>query len=600
MTSASPTRLQEAAALLQCGDPVRALAIAEAAATIDPHDAEALHLLALALSKTGEADRATSTFEAAAAIHPRKDVILVNLGNHLRRAGRLAAAAQAYERAAAAAPASADAFAALGAARARRGENPAAAAADENALRLNPGHAAALNGSGNLAAARGRHADAAEFFTKAIAAAPQSVAAYVNRGAAQRMLGRHEAALADLDRALALAPAQPDAAFQRASTLRVLGRFDEAGAGYRAALALAPMRAEIHRELAGMMFEIGREGEAFSALDAILARQPGAALLVTRGELSLQFGDAAGAAEAAQRALALAPGNARALGLQATAARQTGLMIEALRAAQDSVLAAPDDFELLHLCCEIEMAAGRAQDAARRLARPAPAAHLQKHIALKATAMRVAGDPDYRRYYDYDRLTAQIDIDPPAGFASVEAFNDALFNAIAPLQRTRQRPLDQTLFGGTQSPGRLWNEAHPVIQVFAKTMLALARRFVDRLADDPGHPFLSRKSRDLECAGAWSVMLSSGGGHVDHIHPAGWVSASYYVSSPAEIFAGERAGHLRLGASGVPGISLPAERYFAPRAGSVVFFPSYIWHGVEPFDASAPRVTAPFDLAPAS
>lgn len=212
--------------------------------------------------------------------------------------------------------------------------------------------------------------------------------------------------------------------------------------------------------------------------------------------------------------------------------------------------------------------------------------------------MRAAGDPDYRRYYDYDRFTAQIAIDPPAGFSSIAAFNAALFAAIAPLHRTRQRPADQTLYGGTQSPGRLWNEKHPIIRLYAETMLSAARRFVSRLPDDADHPFLARKSLDLDCAGAWSVMLSSGGGHVDHIHPAGWISACYYVESPPEIFSGDRGGHLRLGAAGVAGLDLPAERYFPPTPGTVVFFPSYVWHGVEPFSGSSPRVTAPFDLAP--
>lgn len=600
MTSASPSRLREAAAFLQSGDAARALAIAEAEAKANPNDAEALHLLALALSASGDLDRATQAFEAAAALHPRKDVILVNLGNALKRAGRTAAAVSAYERAVAAAPASAEAWAALGAARAQLGERPAAADAFASALKISPSNVAALNGLGNVAAARGRHAEAADYFTKAIAAAPQSFFAYVNRGAALRMLGRGAEALADLDRSLVLAPGHPEAAFQRASTLRVMGRFDEAAAGYRAALAAAPMRTDVHRELAGMMFEAGRASEAFLSIDAILARQPSPALLVTRGDLSMLFGDIDGAQEAARRALALAPQEPRALGLFAKCARQQGSVGEALSAAQAAVVAAPDDFELLHLCCEIELLAGRASDAAQRLERTAPSRHLQKHIALKATAMRAAGDPEYQRYYDYDRLTAQIEIAAPPGFASVDAFNAALLDAIAPLHRTKQRPIDQTLFGGTQSPGRLWNENHPVIQLFAETMLAEARRFVARLPDEAGHPFLARKSPQLECAGAWSVMLSSGGGHVDHIHPAGWISASYYVSSPPEIFAGDRAGFLRLGATGVPGFTLPAERYFPPRAGSVVFFPSYIWHGVEPFEASAPRVTAPFDLAPAA
>lgn len=599
MTSASTTRLQQAAAFLQSGDTARALAIAEAEAASNPNDAEAQHLLALALSRSGDVERAVSAFDAAAALHPRKDVILVNLGNHLKRAGRLQAAVSAYKRAAMAAPDSAEALAALGAAQAQLGESAAAAEAFMRALKISPKNAVALNGLGNLSAARGRHASAADYFGKAIAAAPQSFAAYVNRAATFRRLGRNEESLADLDRAAALSPGHPEVAFQRASTLRILGRFDEAAAGYRAALAAAPTRADIHRELAGMLFEAGRAGEAFMMLDNTLDRLPSAALLVTRGELSLLSGDCVAAGDAARRALAISPEDPRALGLVAKAGRQSGSMKEALAAVQKAVALAPDDFALLHLCCEIELAAGFTQEAARRLDRPAPAAHLQRHIALRATAMRASGDPDYRRYYDYDHLTAQIDIDAPAGFATVEAFNRAMVEAIAPLHRAKQRPLDQTLFGGTQSPGRLWNEAHPVIQVFAETMLAAARRFVDALPDDASHPFLARKSGDLDCAGAWSVMLSSGGGHVDHIHPAGWISASYYVSSPPEIFRGARAGHLRLGASGVPGLQLPPERYFPPRPGSVVFFPSYVWHGVEPFEGSAPRVTAPFDLAPA-
>ena len=600
MTSASLSRLGEAAAFLQRGEAARALAIAEAEAKSRPRDAEALHLLALALSASGEIDRAVPAFESAAALHPRRDIILVNLGNALKRAGRVAAAIGVYERAVAAAPASADAWAALGSARAQGGDNMAAADAFAQALKSAPSNAAALNGLGNLAVARGRQAEAADFFTRAIAAAPQAFHAYVNRGAALRRLGRSVEALADLDRALAIAPGNAETLFQRASTLRVLARFDEAAAGYRAALAAAPMREDIHRDFAAMMFETDRAAEAFTLIDAIIARTAAPALLVTRGELSMLFGDADAAGEAARSALALAPQDPKALGLLAKWARQRGSLAEALSAAQASAAAAPDDFELLHLCCEIELLAGRANDAARRLDRPAPPRHLQKHIALKATAMRAAGDPDYRRYYDYDRLTAQVDIAAPPGFASVEDFNAALLGAIAPLHRTRQRPVDQTLFGGTQSPGRLWNEKHPVIQLFAETMLAEARGFVARLPCEADHPFLARKSGELECAGAWSVMLSSGGGHVDHVHPAGWISACYYVSSPPEIFAGDRAGHLRLGATGVPGFTLPAERYFPPRAGSVVFFPSYIWHGVEPFEAAAPRVTAPFDLAPVS
>jgi tetratricopeptide (TPR) repeat protein len=600
VTSASFLRLQEAAALLQRGEAARALALAEAVAAANPQDAEALHLMALSLSKMGDVERAAASFEAAAALHPRRDVILVNLGNHWRRAGRLSEAASAYERAATAAPGSAEALAALGSARAMLGERAAAVSAFEAALQIDPRNVTALNGLGNLAVARHRHEDAVGLFSKAIEAAPNSAAALVNRGASLRRLGRLDASLADLDRAASMATSPPEAQFQRAATLRTMARFDEAAAGYRAALALAPMRIDIHREYAGMMFEMGRVGDAFGVLDRVIAAQPSPALLTARGDLSLLFGDVEAAAAAADRALALAPNDASALGLAANAARQTGALERALEAARRAAACAPGDFALLHLCCEIELATGHGADAARRLKGEAPAEHLQKHIALKATAMRVSGDPDYRRYFDYDRFTAQIEIDPPEGFSTVADFNTALYAAIAPLHRTAQRPLEQTLYGGTQSPGRLWNESDRIIRLYAETMLATARRFAAALPDDSAHPFLARKSTELECAGAWSVILSSGGGHVDHVHPAGWISACYYVESPPEIFSGDRAGFLRLGATGVPGLSLPAERYFPPRPGTVVFFPSYVWHGVEPFAAPTPRVTAPFDLAPAA
>ena len=151
--------------------------------------------------------------------------------------------------------------------------------------------------------------------------------------------------------------------------------------------------------------------------------------------------------------------------------------------------------------------------------------------------------------------------------------------------------------------GRLWSEPDPAIQALKQRLLEAAGAYVSRLPDDPGHPFLARKSTRLECAGAWSVMLSSGGGHVDHIHPEGWISASYYVRVPEEVSgldpeADEKAGFLRLGASGVDGVGLSAEKWVKPEPGAVVFFPSYIWHGVEKFTSQTPRITAPFDLTP--
>jgi uncharacterized protein (TIGR02466 family) len=590
--------LERAAKLFTSGDAGGALAICDGVLRRAPGDVEALHLRALSLGRLARIDEASEAFERAASLHPAKGVVLVNYGNALKAAGRLADANAVYSRATQAAPGSSAAWNALGLACAGLGDREAARAAYGRALALEPRNAPALNNLALLEAAANRHAVAIDLFARALDIAPAMLSALINRAAALRTLGRLEESLSDATRASAIAPHSVEARAQIAASLRALGRFGEAEAAYRESLRLDPRRVDVHRDLINMLFESGEGVRAFDAIDAAIAAGGPTSLMTTKAEAALMTGDVATALAAADRAIAADPGNAAAYGMRARAMRASGEFRAARDAARRSVALAPDDFGLLHYCAEIELANGEPEAAAERLDREPPRQHLQKHIALRATAMRLAGDPAYRRYYDYDRFTAQIAIDPPTGFSSINEFNRALADAIAPLHKTSNRPVDQTLYGGTQSVGRFWNETHPVIQLYVHAMRAAAERYVRALPDDPDHPFLARKSLSLDCVGAWSVMLRSGGGHVDHIHPAGWISACYYVAAPESVLVGARAGHLRLGASGVPGITLEAERWFAPTPGTVVFFPSYIWHGVERFEAQEVRITAPFDLAP--
>ena len=97
------------------------------------------------------------------------------------------------------------------------------------------------------------------------------------------------------------------------------------------------------------------------------------------------------------------------------------------------------------------LVAGDFERAVACLTSEPPLEHLQKHIALRAIAMRLSDDEEYRRYYDYDRFVFKTIIETPEGYDSLEAFNTALAAAIEPLHATSQRPLDQTLYGGTQS-----------------------------------------------------------------------------------------------------------------------------------------------------
>jgi len=591
-------RLQKAVGLLQAGDAPGALVEIDAALGDDPNEVESLHLKAMALGRAGRVDEAAMAFERAAAAHPRKDVVLTNFGNCLKNAGRLEASRSAYERAVAAAPQSTDALNALGLVCRELGDLAASRAALERALEINPGQANALNNLAMIEAGANRLDRAVELLTRAVAAEPRLLSAWINRGSTLRRLGRFDEAIADQRKAALLAPKLAEPHYQIAAALRTAGRIDEAIVSYRQALALGPMRADIHREYSGLLLETGRSDIAFELFDKAIDATNSPDLAAARADVALTSGDALTAARFSLRALGANPNHPQANEVLARASRALGDFGRALAAARLACEQAPGDFAIMHTCCELEMAAGEFAAAVEKLKRDAPPKHLQKHIALKAIALRASGDASYRTLYDYDRFTAQIAIEPPPGYESVSAFNSALARSIERLHHTTDRPVDQTLYGGTQSPGRLWNEPDPVIQTYVAAMREAAIAYVRRLPDDPGHPFLARKSEHLDCVGAWSVILASGGGHVDHIHPAGWISACYYVISPPEIFTGERAGYLRLGASGIPGLQFPAERYYPPTPGTVVFFPSFVWHGVEPFSAASRRVTAPFDLAP--
>ncbi len=591
--------LQEVQRRLQSGDHGAALAGAESVLVRAPGHAEALHLRALALGSLGRIDEAIRAYAAAAEAHPQKQAVFSNLGNALLAAGRPAEAVAAYRRAVAFDPSFAKAWLNLGVALDRTGDANAAIAALKTAAQLEPKNARAQDNLGAALEKAGDREAAREAYGAALQADPNYAPALINRGRMLRDAGDAESAIVDLARAVAKAPSSSDAHHQLANARRVAGRSAEAEEAYRKAVALAPQSIEAHRDFAGFLWETGRPAEFLSALDDAVARAPSAALFDLYAELAFLSGDHQLSERAASRLISGFPEKSSGYLRLARVRRHQKRTAEAIELARRALAATPDDFAARHECAEALLADGQYTEAASLLANDAPRAHLQRHVALRALALRASGDAAYRRDYDYDRFVAKIFIDAPEGFASVAEFNAALLVALAPLHAQRSvRPIDQTLYGGTQSLGRLWEEKAPVFQTFKTAMLATARRYVESLPDDSGHPFLAQKSTDLACAGAWSVKLVSGGGHVDHFHPKGWISATYYVRVPPELSQEEKAGFLRLGGSGVPGVNLPPERWVRPEEGAVVFFPSYIWHGVEPFTAASERVAAPFDLAP--
>ena len=92
------------------------------------------------------------------------------------------------------------------------------------------------------------------------------------------------------------------------------------------------------------------------------------------------------------------------------------------------------------------------------------------------------------------------------------------------------------------------------------------------------------------------MRLTDAGFHVNHVHPAGWLSSALYIALPEAVAEGEQ-GWLKLGEPQAElGLGLAPFRTIEPKAGRLVLFPSTMWHGTIPF-AAGERMTVAFDVA---
>jgi tetratricopeptide (TPR) repeat protein len=262
-----------------------------------------------------------------------------------------------------------------------------------------------------------------------------------------------------------------------------------------------------------------------------------------------------------------------------------------------------EETNLLVSIAEAALAGGDPQKAAAFCERSvAQAPHDQVALAVLGTAWRMQADARDEELNGYDSLIRVFDLDPPEGFSDMESFNAELNAWLDRIHPTTKEYLDQSLRNGSQTPDKLFGAGHDLVERLQRRIRETIARYIAEMKEDARHPLLSRKAGNFDYTGSWSSRLRDCGFHTNHIHPEGWISSCYYVALPRAVEDCEgRQGWIKFGEPALDvALKDPIRRAIQPKAGRLVLFPSYMWHGTIPFHDTEPRTTIAFDVIPQS
>ena len=553
-----------------------------------PH-AAVLHLLAMVEAKRGAAVAARDAFIAALRLAPRDPQLCNNFANFLADLGEADAALAQYGRALAAAPSFHDARYNRALLLQKLGRLDEALVELDRVAAARPGEARLQSARGSVLLALGRLREAADAYDAALAVDPDRATAAVGRARVAMERGE-EAAPALYRRALALRPGDPELQIDLAEAMEVEGDPD-AVATLAAAVAARPSWAAGQKALARMRWEAG-EGRAFTRdLEAAIEKTPGDRDLWRAFASALAEADLnAEAADAAARARA-AVGDDPSLvlleAIRASEAKQTE-RADRLFAQLPEGIGGRSNLEGRH-----RLRTGEYDRAARLLDRARGEQPWDIGTwALTGLLWRLTADP--RAHW----LLGQPGFVDARSLPFEQAELAATAARLRGLHRTRAHPIGQSLRGGTQTRGHLFERGEPEIAALKQAIERAIGEYWDRLPPpDPAHPLLRHRGRRPVLKGSWSVRLTDGGFHTSHFHPEGALSSACYFVVPEPHAPME--GWLELG--GPPGgLDVPVEplHRIEPAPGRMALFPSYLFHGTRPF-SSGERLTVAFDVAAA-
>ena len=596
-------QIEQAQALIRSGRPQAAWPILAPLRQAIDSDGRSLRVYSRAARANGQLDEAIGALKRIAVLESDPPEIMAAIATAYGKAERHAEAYEHWSAMAASHPAVIEAHLNRAIAASCAGMHDQAVKAARLGLERFPGDSRLLATEASILRNAGRIDDSIDAFAIAVAADPERPLTRRNQGLALRAACRFDDACDAFRAAERLGMTGAEFYVDWAAAALEAQRPDEADGLYLRALADDPAHDEAREGLTRVRIEFQGGQGAFDHYEQAATRKPSDPKAWFEWSRALMFNRRTAAAlEVAERGLAANPGSWELMAAKAYGRGMLGDAAAALDELDSLLRGQPKDSPLQTIVTQIALRAGRPDRAAEVLeAQTARDPTDQVAWSMLGLAWRLLGDPREHWLCDYDRLIMVTDVTPPDGSRSAPEYADEVAAFLDPLHLAMSAPGDQSLRGGTQSNGSLFARQDAATRRFREAVTIAAQKAVSQLPDDPGHPFLSRKSSRLGFSGSWSIRLLAGGHHVPHIHPGGWMSSAYYARLPAGDAAAQarHEGWIQFGVPpehlGLP--SLEPRRIVEPLAGRLVLFPSYMWHGTIPF-GSGDRLTAAFDYQP--
>jgi len=559
-----------------------------------PGEPDALQLLGVLRRAQGKTKEAEELFKRSLEERPDQPHVQHNLGNLLRIDGRHDEGIAALREAIRLKPNYAEAWFNLGLAYFGKRALEDAEKAYRQALKLQPNYAMAKQNLAVVLNELNRPREAEAILIQALNAGSRDrnlLAGYQhNLAVSARLQRRYEDALRWYEGAQAMSPELPNADYNRANMLQTLGREDEAIIAYRRALARNPLDINVHRDLNLVLYRRGNDEEFLRSLDDAASIYPEkSSLLLAKGQMLSITGEHDQALKAFACAREIEPENPALRHASAAVLARMGRFNEAIAEHESALKPEPENPFIWRSYTETLL---RARNIEKALTAAEKSIALepdnQGTLALWGLALRASGDPREAWLNDYENLVQVFELAPPDGYPSMESFNRDLEAYLASLYREARAFPDQSLQGGTQTGDGVFGSGHVLLERLRMRIDEAINAYIARMKDDKDHPLFRRRGAGFAYAGSWASRLNANGHFANHVHPTGWISSAYYASA-------DNSGALQFGEPNFE-MGLKPRHSVQPKAGTLVLFPSYMWHGTAP--VSTPRTSIAFDVVP--